>query len=69
LGAQYTDLDKCIKEDVQMETNLINAYNFFKLETFDGVKKGLEEIGKTVEVIPALVKDCSSITSDLKDLV
>jgi len=69
LGEQYTDLDKCIAEDVKLENNLIDAYNFFKEETFDGIKKGLEEIGKTVREIPNLVEDCSSIKADLKDLI
>jgi hypothetical protein len=45
----------------EIENEILIAVNEFKLETFDGIKHGLDEMGKAVKMIPNAVQHCTII--------
>jgi hypothetical protein len=51
-----------------LEKDIVSSVEDFEKETFDGIKNGLELAGKAVELIPTMLKDCSSIKNDLETL-
>lgn len=62
-------LDACIADGKQLETQVQTAVTDLESLTFDGVKRGLEEAGLAVKMIPGMVKDCSEIKDDISVLV
>jgi len=40
----------------------------FKLETFDMIKLGLEEIGEAIQQIPTLLSSCQHMEKDIESL-
>jgi hypothetical protein len=68
LDEEYTDLHECLAESSEFESDLEEAVKDFELETFNGVKDGLKELGQAIKLVPTMAKDCAHITGDLKNL-
>lgn len=62
-------LDACITDGESLERQVQTAVQDLESLTFDGVKRGLEEAGQAVKMIPGMVKDCSDIKNDISVLV
>ena len=69
LTEEFKDLEKCFVESESFENDIVTAVKDFEKKTFDGVKDGLEEVGKAVELIPSLLKDCAQVKADLSALI
>ncbi len=55
---KFTDLQNCIQLSVEFEDEVNNAINDLESETFEGIRSGLEEIGKAIRIIPTMVHEC-----------
>jgi len=65
---EFNNIDACLADVNGIENEVVIAVNDFSQETFDGVKHGLDEMGKAIKMIPEAVKHCSVIVEDLTKL-
>lgn len=47
----------------------MRGINDLETETFEGVRQGLEELGKAIKLIPTLVSTCKESEIDLTKLI
>jgi hypothetical protein len=48
---------------------VVRAINDLESETFEGVRNGLEELGKAIKLIPTLVATCKESEIDFTKLI
>ena len=65
---EFNNIDACLTDVNGIENEIVIAVSDFKLETFDGIKHGLDEMGKVVKMIPSTVQHCTVIVEDLSKL-
>lgn len=66
---KFTDLQDCIQNTVDLEDQVVRGINDLETETFEGVRQGLEELGKAIKLIPTLVSTCKESEIDLTKLI
>lgn len=58
-------LDHCIGDGEALELQVATAVRDLESLTFEGIKKGLQEAGAAVKLIPGMVKDCVEVKGEL----
>lgn len=62
----FSGFGTCVNDVQTIGNDIIQAVNEFKLETFDGVKQGLNEIGIVAKLVPGALKDCKMAVGELE---
>jgi hypothetical protein len=65
---KFTDLDTCVVQSSALETTIAKAFDDFQRGDFEGIRSGLEEIGRATKMIPDIVKECKLAEADLERL-
>ena len=68
LEEEVSNVDVCIKDQKKMISELEEAVNDFKLETFKGVKSGIKEIGEVASQMSHDISECKSVVKNIEDL-
>lgn len=69
LKEQFSDLDSCIDDALDIQQDLFNAMTEIEMQTWKHMKVGLEDLGKAINTIPVMMKDCDKMKTDLTKLI
>lgn len=65
---KFTDLDTCVVQSTALENTIAKAFDDFERGDFEGIRSGLEEIGRATKMIPEIVQECKLAEADLERL-
>jgi len=65
---KFTDLDMCVVQSYTLEATVARAFEDFQRADFEGIRQGLEEIGRATKMIPQIVSQCKIAEEDLEKL-
>jgi len=68
VDAEFSDLDKCIDDGVDIIDDVWDAVKRFQSKNPDEVVKGIKDIGIILEKAGAALTDCKNIKADLTKL-